>query len=515
MNIKNILFSAVFSIASLFSNQVFAEDWTKFESNNFIMYSNVKEKIAVEYIKKLENFNYVLGDFYAYKQDNHEKFVIYFLQSYSDLEKTYPKVDSNVAGFVKSCQEGITGFSLYQGDTIQNSDNLLKQQENPSLIIIFHEYSHIFMAKNWGMNFPHWFIEGYAEYYGGTRMNNEKIMVGMPFINRYLALKNNTQIDYQDIIGETLHLKTYDNRITVFYAQSWLLTHYIMSTPELRKKAQDYFNARQKGDDKLKAFERVFGMDSKALKKALEKYLNSEIIATYHPLRKDIDLNVSIKKMPKSASQLLLYDAALEACPKKENWEKLLNNIRKKAEPFKDDDYAQNILSKAEIIIGDEEKAIDYYKNRISINDKDDEAWFRYGQALYLTANHGKFKDKDETNLKIQEARNALLKAYGLNPLNATNLYYISLTTKDMMHPDDNSLNSALEAYNLEPSVEEFAFNAVFFLLAKENYEDAKYIIQDLASNPHLGKLSQKLSDMISAIDRKKSKEDIIKLLTN
>ena len=71
------------------------------------------------------------------------------------------------------------------------------------------------------------------------------------------------------------------------------------------------------------------------------------------------------------------------------------------------------------------------------------------------------------------------------------------------------------DRYNLEPSVEEFAFNAVFFLLAKENYEDAKYIIQDLASNPHLGKLSQKLSDMISAIDRKKSKEEIIKLLTN
>ena len=99
-----------------------------------------------------------------------------------------------------------------------------------------------------------------------------------------------------------------------------------------------------------------------------------------------------------------------------------LNNIRKKAEPFKDDDYAQNILSKAEIIIGDEEKAIDYYKNRISINDKDDEAWFRYGQALYLTANHGKFKDKDETTLKIQEARNALLKAYGLNPVSYTHL---------------------------------------------------------------------------------------------
>ena len=513
MNVKNILSSVGFSIVMFFSGQVFAEDWTKFESSNFIMYSNVKEKIAVEYIKKLENFNYVLGDFYAYKQDKHEKFVLYFFHSYSDLEKTYPKVDSNVAGFVKYCQEGITGFSLYKGDTIKNSENLLKQQENPSLIIIFHEYSHIFMAKNWGMNYPHWFIEGYAEYYGGTRMNDEKIMVGMPFINRYIALKNNIQIDYKDIIGETLHLKNYDNRITAFYAQSWLLTHYMMTTPELRKKAQDYFNARQKGEDKLKAFERVFGMDMKELKKTLDKYLNSELKATYKPLSKDIDLSVSITKMPKSASQLLLYNAALEACPKKENWDKLLNTIRKKAEPFKDDDYAQNILSKAEIIIGDEEKAIDYYKNRISINDKDDEAWFRYGQALYLTADHGKFKNKDETVLKIQEARKALLKAYELNPLNATNLYYISLTAKDKMNPDENSLNSAIEAYNLEPSVTEFTLNAVFFLLAKENYEDAKYIIQDLASNPHFSQLSQRLNNVISAIDRKAKKEEIFKLL--
>lgn len=515
MNIRILLFTAVFSVVSLISNQVFADDWEKFETNNFIMYSNVREKVAVEYIKKLENFHYVLGDFYNKKQEDHEKFVIYFVNTYSDLEKTYPKIDSNIAGYVKSCQEGITGFSLYQGDTIQNSENLLKQKENASLIITFHEYSHIFMAKNWGMNYPHWFIEGYAEYYGGTRMNDEKIMVGMPFINRYVALKNNIQIDYKDIIGETLKLKANDNKITTFYSQSWLLTHYIMSSPELRKKAQDYFSARQNGEDKLKAFERVFGMDNKTLKVALEKYLNSEIKAIYLPLRKDIDSNVIIMKMPKSASQLLLYDAALETCPKKENWEKLLNNIRKKAQPLKDDDYAQNILAKAEIIIGDEEKAIDYYKNRISINDKDNEAWFRYGQAVYLTASHGKFKDANETALRLQEARNALLKAYSLNPLNATNLYYISLTAKDINNPDDNSLNSAIGAYNIEPSVEEFAINAIVFLLAKENYDDAKYIIQDLASNPHLGEISQKLTNMISAIDRKAPKEEILKLLTN
>jgi len=313
MNIRNLLFTAVFSVISLFSSQVFADDWTRFETNNFIMYSNVREKVAVEYIKKLENFHYVLGDFYNKKQEDHEKFVIYFVNTYSDLEKTYPKIDSNIAGYVKSCQEGITGFSLYQGDTIQNSENLLKQQENASLIITFHEYSHIFMAKNWGMNYPHWFIEGYAEYYGGTRMNNEKIMVGMPFINRYVALKHNVQIDYKDIIGETIKLKTYDIKITTYYSQSWLLTHYMMSSPELRKKAQEYFNARQNGEDKLKAFERTFGMDTKALKIALDKYLNSEIKAIYIPLRKDIDLNVAVTKMPKSASQLLLYNAALEA----------------------------------------------------------------------------------------------------------------------------------------------------------------------------------------------------------
>ncbi|MBN8648355.1 MAG: hypothetical protein J0L55_10400, partial [Caulobacterales bacterium] len=168
-----------------------------------------------------------------------------------------------------------------------------------------------------------------------------------------------------------------------------------------------------------------------------------------------------------------------------------------------------------EIIIGDEEKAIDYYKNRTSINDKDDEAWFRYGQAVYLTANHGKFKDANETALKIQDARNALLKAYSLNPLNATNLFYISLTAKDIKNPDDNSLNSAIGAYNIEPSVEEFAINAIVFLLAKENYDDARYIIQDIASNPHLGETSQKLANIISAIDRKAPKEEILKLLTN
>lgn len=34
----------------------------------------------------------------------------------------------------------------------------------------------------------------------------------------------------------------------------------------IKKKAQEYFNARQNGEDKLKAFERTFGMDTKALR---------------------------------------------------------------------------------------------------------------------------------------------------------------------------------------------------------------------------------------------------------
>lgn len=517
MNIRNLLFTATFSFIALISNKGYAEDWTKFETNNFIMYSNVKEKVAVEYIKKLESFHHILGAFYNNKETQHEKFVMYFVYSHSDIEKAFPKLDSNAVGIVKSCQEGLTGFSMYQGETVSDSNNLLTQKENSSLIITLHEYSHIFMAKNWGMNYPHWFIEGYAEYYGGTRMNDEKIMVGMPFINRYVTLKNYALLNYKEIIGETTELKADDAKIFAFYSQAWLLTHYIMSTPELRKKGQEFFYARQNGEDKLKAFERIFGMDTKTLNKVLQKYLNSEIKATYFVLKKDVDLNVTSSKMPKSASQLLLYDAALKVCPAKENQEKLLGIIRKKVEPLKDDDYAQNILAKAEIIIGDEEKAIDYYKHRISLNDKDDEAWFRYGQALYLTAAHGKFqgKGKGEAAAKTKEARDAMMKAYKLNPLNATNLFYISLTENDIMKADENSLNSALEAYNLEPSVEEFAINATVFLIANERYEEAKIILQDLASNPHLKGVSDRLTKVVSAIDTKAPKEEILKLLTN
>lgn len=513
--IRKIIISGLFCAISLISSKSKAENWIKVESNNFIFYSNVSEKNTIDYMKKLERFNFTINALYGNLKDSgtHEKFTIYFVRSHSDLEKVSPKLPKQVLGFVKTCQDGLSGFSLYDGDKVTDSKNLLKADENFSMAIMFHEYSHIFMFNKMGANFPPWYVEGFAEYYGSMRINETNAFVGMPLVGRYYALQNEKLLKWSDIIGENHEVIEKKDNQSAFYAQSWLLTHYITSTNELAEKMDQFLNARTKGEDKVKSFEKIFGIDIDKFDKIINNYLKKEIKGQSYSFKKELDLQFKTTLMPKNTSEVILYDATISSCPEQEYGMEVLKILQKKSSEFPDDDFVQNAQAKAEIIIGDEEKALPYYKSRLDKNQSDAEAWFRYGQILFLTGHHNKLLTTKEKSQRFEEARSAFFKAYKLNPENAQNLYYISQTAKNWKKPDESSVNAAIQALNLQPSVSAFVFNAALMSILTDDFESAKIALQSIASNPHNIDKSEHINSIIDAIDKKLPKEDILAML--
>lgn len=329
----------------------------------------------------------------------------------------------------------------------------------------------------------------------------------------FYSLELENPLDYGDIIGENNELILAERNIYTFYAQSWILTHYLMSNPELIKKTQEYLNARYDGEDSLKAFIRIFGMDMKTLNKTLKSYVISGMNARSYSFNNELDFHIKIEKMPQSASNMLLLRAAALSCPKKEYQPKLLQNIQQSATKLGDDEYALQTLAIGELMLGDETKAKDYFKNKAYNND-DADSWTYYGQSLLFETQNDKKLNEVEKGKMLKEARAAFQKSYQLNPFNSANLYYLSSIKDDDKIVDENLLNAAWEAYNLKPYVNVYAFNLAYLLIKNNDSQEAKKIIISLNSNPHLRLQKSFLQKIVKAIDDKAPKEDILKMLT-
>ena len=481
-------------IACLFSSNAIADEWLKAETKNFIIMSNWGEKETIAYAQNLEKFRFLLVNFYQEKEIRElesPKLNVYLLKKDSDLDKVWPNHPKNIGGFANSSIDGVFAFSLAFGGILQNYKDAKHLDENENQVVLFHEYTHLLMQTTSGFAFPRWYIEGFAEYYSTTRITNENALVGYGSNQRLYYLLNSSKIKYEDILRDKNTSKKDDSEFeSMFYAQSWILTHYLMSDPVLRSKMPEYFLKIKEGHDEVDAFEEVFSIKVKDLDKILSKYLYNFKATIYKFIEVQKDIKVDVHKYPKSLNNLILLDASLRVHPSYYEAKELVVKIENEAKIIKDTNFANEYLARSEAIAGDAGKAIEFYKSALVTSPDNPEYYSRIGEA-YLK------KDYDNNNEHIEnlkEARKNLYKAYQLDPNNARTLYYLSQTAPTgMSNPEEAYVNAAVEAYLISPSVTDYAFNAVFMLLSTKKFDDAKDLLKAFSNDPH-DKLRGKVS---------------------
>jgi hypothetical protein len=496
--------------------------WTRAESEHFVVYSDTSPKMTSAYLYRLEQYRYILSRFHGYTaEDDAEtpKISIYFVSTFGDLKQTWPEAGPYVGGYYKDCIEGQAAVAIYQDDTLRSTRDAKTQDENASQAVLFHEYAHTFMFQNSAAIYPQWFVEGYAEYYSTTKIAGDTAIIGMGFSWRVQELlrPGGAMLTYADILTGAWRPKKEDtDKTEAFYAQSWLLTHYLMSDTARQAKLSAYIAAYDRGDDPVKAFETAFGIPVKTLDKTLNAYLD-KLMATEYRIHDMPDPQIKISAMPRSANKLLLWDAADRLCPARADGAPLLDHIQTEAARYPDDDYAQMALARAEIIIGDEAKALPYLTRYTAAHPDDSEGWFRLGQAWYLTTAHRRILSGETRDSQMKKARQALAAAYRLDPRNAPNLYYYALS-QAVAGGDaglrENAVNAAMQAHYLAPSVEGYAIFAARLLINANRSAEAKTMLYPLASNPHQPELAARIRAAIDAIDRGAPANEIRKLLS-
>jgi tetratricopeptide (TPR) repeat protein len=283
-----------------------------------------------------------------------------------------------------------------------------------------HQLAHYFLNFNYPPTQP-WFDEGFAEYFSAIDFTPKKVELGsdpelsrsrlsssfIPASTSANDLKSFTEILESPVWLNLTDLLEMKNRVingqegthhTLFYAQSWILVHYLLNQNKLPE-AGTYFDlVENRRMPVAQAIQQAFQMTPLQLDQALKAYFHSlkplataldeskqanppptpEPVTTM-PLPFTVDdVSASVKALPVAEGQALLDEMELRI---PEHREQAITDLEKLA----DDPHSENViehraLAWADTQKGDTDRAFEELEAAMQINSTD--PFTRLGLAL-------------------------------------------------------------------------------------------------------------------------------------
>lgn len=253
----------VLTAATASGKSIEERKWIRMESQNFTIHSVLKERKTRELLKHLEA---VRSLFLAGNEDHPQSMVptvIYALGGNKDFKEL---------GLDPYKYAGLFMARLRENTVIIRDAYGMNEAE-----IIIHEYVHYLQNNNLRFPYPKWYQEGYAEYVSTSATDHARLNVGSVDRNTVLALSHYPWLHIEMIIDSS-YFPTLDDRddISMFYSQSWLLTHYLLNRDGgetyVLESLLRYASALQNGSTEVEAFEQGFEVTLEQLNKELRSY---------------------------------------------------------------------------------------------------------------------------------------------------------------------------------------------------------------------------------------------------
>ena len=272
------------------------ETWIEARSPHFVIVSALSEARTVELVKDLENFRTAAASF-SEIGDFHERIQTRtFVFPYASIDFSF--VGQKAGYFVPGTR---TNFAAVIA-TEQRPDESLK-----------HEYSHYLLHSRDQTAFPTWLDEGFAQVVSSLSVKDTKVELGdiLPWQGNLLGwgdwMAFGQILESRGTVGLTPFHRSQ------FYAQSWLLVHYLMlgrPNADFSTQLRSYLHAVESGVVAQPAFEQAFGMAVTDLRKTLRQYMRSvgfRTRALQHPYPAS---QVTVRAMPRDQIAAALGDLA-------------------------------------------------------------------------------------------------------------------------------------------------------------------------------------------------------------
>lgn len=243
-----------------------AAEWRRLDTPNFVVIGDASEGDLRNIAVQFEGFRETLGRVLSAKATATAvpTVVIVFPheRAFTPYKPLYNGKPVDAAGVFYAGREA-------------NYITLVNNFRDGRLRVLFHEYAHL-MISNTVMKMPTWLNEGLAEYYStyDPVRDGREAVIGRPIESHLQRLAEGRLLPLNELItvGPDSSLYNEGERRSVFYAQSWALTHMLLHGEPARVNELGVFiNAVQTGVPAPEAWRQAFG--DVDLERAVQQYI--------------------------------------------------------------------------------------------------------------------------------------------------------------------------------------------------------------------------------------------------
>jgi tetratricopeptide (TPR) repeat protein len=514
----------LFMACAFATKPAFAADqprWLRISSDHFIVLTDAGEKKGHEVVARFEQMRAMFGALLGqHKLKMSEPLEIIAFRSDKDFAQIAP-----IRG-----GKPITdpAFVLTGDDRIFVVLDLF---ETDSWRAVGHQFAHYLLNYNYPPTQP-WFDEGFAEYFSSIAFTAKQVEVGAdPTLNPLYQtdiLDNQTQLSglksHTEILSAPAWLTWPDlfgmkNRVvngqegmhhTLFYAQSWMLVHYLINQNKLAQTGTYFDLVENQKVPVEQAVQQAYGMTIAQLDKAVKDYFHSlkpladalyaskqanspvtSAVVYQLPLPVEVDdVGSSRKEIAAAEAQALVDEMELRIPERRaqavQQLQELVGDARTETA------VAHRALAWAHVQKGETEKAFEELSTALDLSPSD--PWVRFGmaEASYRTGEKGaKVQGLANTVHSLQVVIDEFpdfAEAYAL-------LGWARLV--------GGGTNSAIEAMataiQLSPRNESYQLRLAETYLATKKWDEATAVLERLkvSQNPQIAGPAQKeLNDM-------------------
>jgi len=146
----------------------------------------------------------------------------------------------------------------------------------PELEVIFHEYTHLLFRHN-DRIWPLWLKEGMAEVYSTFETDGTSIRIARPIDHHLRLLAQQPLLPLAELFAVTHDSPQYNERDRqgIFYAESWLLTEFLMTGDNAAYRARfgQFTSLLRQGQFPVPAFTNAMQTSLPAMENELRRYL--------------------------------------------------------------------------------------------------------------------------------------------------------------------------------------------------------------------------------------------------
>lgn len=248
------------------------DQWVEVSSTHFSVLTNSNEKQARHVLDQFERMRWVFQTLFPkLNADPPTPIMVYAAKNGKTFQALVPqaylaKGALPLAGYFLTSQDG--NYILLRMDA---------EEERHPFATVYHEYTHL-QLRSAGEWMPLWLNEGLAEFFQNTDIKDKEVLIGEPSEDDLLYLRQQRLIPLPVLFQVNADSPYYhqEQKGSVFYAQSWALTHFLEITDRENKtnRLPTYINLMAHHEDSVAAAEKAFG-DLKQLQNTLEGYIRS------------------------------------------------------------------------------------------------------------------------------------------------------------------------------------------------------------------------------------------------